>query len=223
MSEPSLPREVRRRLDRGRPRCGCPVGRHTGTSAGPDQRQSPQAAALGRRRAEPSRRHPSRMALPRPPAARVATTRLPPLQVRSVSAPAVDGSVSGSRPPGPDRVVWRGNGEPVATGFHDRGPTASPQELPVRQPRTSHRPGCCSTSRPASQNRSEKSPAMPTVGPQGCSCADGTRCRPIVNPSSAPTHPHLRAGGAVSDGEVDADLRGPRRSTGVRGRTDCLG
>jgi hypothetical protein len=116
--------------------------------------------------------------------ARVATTRLSPLQTRSVGLPAAEGSLSVAAP----STLIVSSGATTAS----RSPPASTTAVPPPaasscqsgQLRTSYHPGCCSTRRSAPQNRSERLPAIPMVGSPGCSSAWWDRfVDSIVNPS----------------------------------------
>jgi hypothetical protein len=128
---------------------------------------------------------PAGSALPGRAVVRAATTRLPPLQARSVSLPAAGGSVSGADP----STLIVSSGAATAS----RSPPGSAIAVPPPassscqsgQLRTSQRPGCCSTRRSAPQNRSERLPAMATVGSKDAHQLGGTGCGSIVNPSSA--------------------------------------
>jgi hypothetical protein len=155
------------------------------------------------------------------PAARAATSRLPPIQARSVGQPAAGGSLRGAGPPA--RIV------PSGAATASRSPPGSATAVPLPasrsfhpgQLRTAQRPGCCATRRSAPQNRSERSPAIPMVGSQDAHQLCGPVCEPIVNPSLAQAQLHLRPAMLLAATRSSRDLRGRGVLQGVRGPGWC--
>jgi hypothetical protein len=135
---------------------------------------------------------PAGSALPGRAVVRAATTRLPPLQARSVSLPAAGGSVSGVDP----STLIVSSGATTASrsppDFAIAVPPPASSSCQSGQLRTSQRPGCCSTRRSAPQNRSERLPAMATVGSKDAHQLGGTGLRVHREPVIGAEHLHLR-------------------------------